>query len=393
MQPAAAPTNGYLTVDLMRFLAAVTVVWAHVWGVLTPFDDTATGVWKAVYISAGFGQDAVRVFFIISGYWITASILRKSGKGSWTWPSYFIDRFSRLWLVLIPALLIGLALDYSGRFVLDLPRYSDFDFVTMKDVDIATSLTPEAFFGNLAFLQTVYVPTFGSNAPLWSLTNEFWYYIWFPALLFMFRGKLSIMTLVTLATMVLFYNSGVTSAFLIWLLGSAVYVVTNRIGATWRTKPALVRNSAVAASLALFFVTLAATHLWSVSWLVDGLIVGIGFSILLTVIIAFDVGIPKILHSGSAYGAKASYSLYLIHFPLMLFLASTVFAGQVFVAGPFALMAAIGLTLALVAFGWLFGMATEAHTGKVRNYLSSLLLRDPGSRSAQPKTKGPAAIP
>ena len=393
MQPAAAPTNGYLTVDLMRFLAAVTVVWAHVWGVLTPFDDTATGVWKAVYISAGFGQDAVRVFFIISGYWITASILRKSGKGSWTWPSYFIDRFSRLWLVLIPALLIGLALDYSGRFVLDLPRYSDFDFVTMKDVDIATSLTPEAFFGNLAFLQTVYVPTFGSNAPLWSLTNEFWYYIWFPALLFMFRGKLSIMTLVTLATMVLFYNSGVTSAFLIWLLGSAVYVVTNRIGATWRTKPALVRNSAVAASLALFLATLAATHLWSVSWLVDGLIVGIGFSILLTVIIAFDVGIPKILHSGSAYGAKASYSLYLIHFPLMLFLASTVFAGQVFVAGPFALMAAIGLTLALVAFGWLFGMATEAHTGKVRNYLSSLLLRDPGSRSAQPKAKGPAAIP
>ena len=393
MQPAAAPTNGYLTVDLMRFLAAVTVVWAHVWGVLTPFDDTATGIWKAVYISAGFGQDAVRVFFIISGYWITASILRKSGKGSWTWPSYFIDRFSRLWLVLIPALLIGLALDYSGRFVLDLPRYSDFDFVTMKDVDIATSLTPEAFFGNLTFLQTVYVPTFGSNAPLWSLTNEFWYYIWFPALLFMFRGKLSIMTLVTLATMVLFYNSGVTSAFLIWLLGSAVYVVTNRIGATWRTKPALVRNSAVAASLALFLATLAATHLWSVSWLVDGLIVGIGFSILLTVIIAFDVGIPKILHSGSAYGAKASYSLYLIHFPLMLFLASTVFAGQVFVAGPFALMAAIGLTLALVAFGWLFGMATEAHTGKVRNYLSSLLLRDPGSRSAQPKTKGPAAIP
>ena len=393
MQPAAAPTNGYLTVDLMRFLAAVTVVWAHVWGVLTPFDDTATGVWKAVYISAGFGQDAVRVFFIISGYWITASILRKSGKGSWTWPSYFIDRFSRLWLVLIPALLIGLALDYSGRFVLDLPRYSDFDFVTMKDVDIATSLTPEAFFGNLTFLQTVYVPTFGSNAPLWSLTNEFWYYIWFPALLFMFRGKLSIMTLVTLATMVLFYNSGVTSAFLIWLLGSAVYVVTNRIGATWRTKPALVRNSAVAASLALFLVTLAATHLWSVSWLVDGLIVGIGFSILFTVIIAFDVGIPKILHSGSAYGAKASYSLYLIHFPLMLFLASTVFAGQVFVAGPFALMAAIGLTLALVAFGWLFGMATEAHTGKVRNYLSSLLLRDPGSRSAQPKAKGPAAIP
>lgn len=32
------------------------------------------------------------------------------------------------------------------------------------------------------FLQTRFTPVFGSNGPLWSLFNEFWYYVLFPAL-------------------------------------------------------------------------------------------------------------------------------------------------------------------------------------------------------------------
>ena len=38
--------------------------------------------------------------------------------------------------------------------------------------------------GNLFFLQTIFVPPFGSNAPLWSLSFEFWYYLLFPLCLF-----------------------------------------------------------------------------------------------------------------------------------------------------------------------------------------------------------------
>jgi hypothetical protein len=34
-----------------------------------------------------------------------------------------------------------------------------------------------AFLGNFAFLQTICVPIFGTNGPMWSLANEFWYYI------------------------------------------------------------------------------------------------------------------------------------------------------------------------------------------------------------------------
>jgi len=36
---------------------------------------------------------------------------------------------------------------------------------------------------NVFFLQTITVPVYGSNSPLWSLANEFWYYLLFPLLL------------------------------------------------------------------------------------------------------------------------------------------------------------------------------------------------------------------
>ena len=36
--------------------------------------------------------------------------------------------------------------------------------------------------GNGAFMQDILVSTFGTNSPLWSLSNEFWYYVLFGLL-------------------------------------------------------------------------------------------------------------------------------------------------------------------------------------------------------------------
>ena len=46
---------------------------------------------------------------------------------------------------------------------------------------IAQALTAPVFLGNAAFLQRILVPELGTNGPLWSLANEFWYYLLFPA--------------------------------------------------------------------------------------------------------------------------------------------------------------------------------------------------------------------
>ncbi len=373
MQTAGNPVNAYVTIDLMRFLAALAVVWSHVWYIVVPAFAPEHNAWRPVYWTAGFGADAVRIFFVISGYWITATILRRVNSGGWTWRNYLIDRMSRLWIVLIPALLIGLLLDVSGRFAFNFPRYSDFDFITAENVDIATALSPKSFFGNLVFLQNIYVPTFGSNGPLWSLANEFWYYIWFPAILLAFRMRFSVMTILALATMVLFTHSNVTEGFLIWLLGSAVYVVTDRVGATMRKTKNSVRFGCTAIAFVVFLACIGVTRAMPISWVVDGLIVGIGFSLLLASVIVFDVGLPKILHPLSIFGARASFSLYVVHFPVLMFLASTLLAGHVFTPGVESIAIAFGITLVMIATGWFFSQFTEKHTGTARKRLTALL--------------------
>ena len=49
-------------------------------------------------------------------------------------------------------------------------------------------LDAATFWGNLVFLQTILVPTYGTNALLWSLANEFWYYMLFPLLAVLIHG-------------------------------------------------------------------------------------------------------------------------------------------------------------------------------------------------------------
>jgi hypothetical protein len=46
--------------------------------------------------------------------------------------------------------------------------------------DIGSLYSPAIFLGNMGFLQGIFVHTAGTNLALWSLANEFWYYIAFP---------------------------------------------------------------------------------------------------------------------------------------------------------------------------------------------------------------------
>ena len=110
-------------------------------------------------------------------------------NANWTWRKYLIQRTARLWIVLIPALVIGGLLDCAGRFWLHSPVYLGTQGNHSIQGDVAQWLEPQVLLGNLAFLQGTYSHTFGSNGPLWSLANEFWYYIWFPAVYFALKRR------------------------------------------------------------------------------------------------------------------------------------------------------------------------------------------------------------
>src|SRR5262249_48022606 len=93
---------------------------------------------------------------------------------------------------------------------------------------------PLVALGNAAFLETIAVPTFGSDAPLWSLAYEFWYYVTFPVLVFaiMRGGSRAARTAAGFAFIaIIFFLPPIISAYgSIWLMGVAAFAVGKKVG-------------------------------------------------------------------------------------------------------------------------------------------------------------------
>ncbi|WP_417901010.1 hypothetical protein [Bacillus sp. CSS-39] len=88
---------------------------------------------------------------------MSRSIFKAINENRWSWKEYLINRLTRLYVVLIPSLVL--------TFILD--RIAVNYFGEKGYTDVITNI--QGFLGNLFFLQNIFVPVYGSNAPLWSL--------------------------------------------------------------------------------------------------------------------------------------------------------------------------------------------------------------------------------
>ena len=142
-------------------------------------------LFKFLSVIGNMGHAWVIVFFVMSGYLVGGSVLRSVTTGRWSWRSYLFARMTRLYMVLLPALLLGGLLDLYS-----IHQFGKADFYTTVDPgheDPSPNDSLPTLVGNSLFLQTIKIPlmggafvqSFGSNQPLWSLCNEFWYYIAF----------------------------------------------------------------------------------------------------------------------------------------------------------------------------------------------------------------------
>lgn len=176
------PRNAYAWMDAFRTVAVVLVAVSHVrdiiWRDAAPTNGLVT---KVFYLLTGFGHIGVVVFFTLSGFWITRSVMKRIDQPRF-WPNYLIDRVSHLWIVLIPVLIIGGTLGWAGAFYGAFPNYMAVTGLHSISVPVANTLSVSGVFGSLLLRGAIAVPLLGSNGPMWSLAFEFWYYIWFPAL-------------------------------------------------------------------------------------------------------------------------------------------------------------------------------------------------------------------
>jgi len=360
----------YDWLDLIRGMAALAVFTGHLR--IICYRDVAPGtldlLGKIIFFLTGFGHISVIIFFVLSGFLIIKSIHQSVLQGRWDTVNYTESRFYRLWVVLIPCLFLGLLFDKIG-----LQYWGDSLFYSNKwkyffDQDLANKLSAEIFIGNAFFVQKILVPTLGSNGALWSLANEFWYYVLFP--LFYFAAKASVnvkyrlLFLVMGVSLLFFVGYQISINFPIWLMGGLSYIITLKVKDIHLQKK-------VGLLIALFFFLCAVCllRLKIHEELFNNYTVAFLFAIAIPFLINIEMK-NHLLQQISTYFSNISYTLYLAHLPFIYLVTSIIhFQDETWSKNNFWTFAS--LTVATILYSTILWFLFERNTKKIRDYIAA----------------------
>ena len=378
MREAAGAGSFRAWVDAFRWLAAACVLVTHTgMRMLPPVAELQafSSPHVAYAFLAGFDHQAVMVFFVLSGLLVGGSVVREvGGTGQVAFGAYLGRRLVRLCVVLWPA--FGLAaLCVWAALALGAARYGTLP------ADARDSLAVPVLLCNAAFLQTAACPQFAANGALWSLFNEFWYYVLFPPLALALLSGLPPARRVLLGGFALASLAGLTAAqFTGSPIGPYMMVWTAGVAASALPRPLMRRPWLAAvlfAALSLgirVFVrrSFAGSHPLLSAEL--DVLLALAFGNLLLTLRCCPALRPPPWQPLHAALAGCSFSLYCTHIPVLV-LYTTVLAGlgwQVGGAGMSPWVAVGGGLTVCVVVGWGFARVTEAQTGRIRAVLARL---------------------
>ncbi len=302
MPVASAPRTD---IQALRGLAVLLVILQHA---------------KAGLLPAGYlGVD---IFFVISGYLITGLLAREHARGGIRFGAFYFRRARRL----LPAAYVTFAATaLLGYFLLDAAEWRDFTH------QLAGAVT---FTANFVLLdQTGYFAHAAELKPLlhvWSLAVEEQFYLFLPALLAFAPRRawapLLALSLVASLALCAWWEAARPDAAFYLLPARAWELAVGALIALWpqadAARNALVRRLFLPALLALLVVPLWPSGLPRLA--------GVAIVCLATAIVILrrhealdDRPIPNVL----AKVGDASYSLYLVHWPIFAFL-NNAYAGD-----------------------------------------------------------------
>ena len=292
--------------DVLRICAALTVFVGH-----------CAQFWSEEWFSImkHVGHDAVVVFFVLSGYVIAHSTLSKKRDAK----TYALARLSRLYSVVLPALALTV-----GLMVLGTALNPDFYSGINRPHDGLRVILSGLFLQELWTISSS-PPT---NLPLWSLGYEFWYYAIFGAAVFVRPWGWKIVA-VTALSLVVGYK--VLVLLPIWLLGVLLYLTGRKV----TLDRSLAQVGFVMATAAFFWVSARLPDFpvqhGFYPWFYSGaFITDFVTGMLLTAAIwCFDQGFGQVsvaaqVERGVRWVADHTFSLYLYHFPLIVFATAVV---------------------------------------------------------------------
>jgi peptidoglycan/LPS O-acetylase OafA/YrhL len=379
--------------DVARALAAIMVVLEHLRMPIFPGfshlpPDAQTPFVRGWFFFAGFGFEAVMVFFVLSGFLIGGIGVNKLRESTFKTDWYSADRLSRLYIVFLPALVLTVLLDRLGPTL-----FPDAGYWTNEN-PVLSPKYPESFLGrgglgtfacNLFMLQSFYCPVLGSNVPLWTLSYEFWFYTVFglAASAVLVRGLPRLALILAIPLIFALLGPGFLWMLAVWLLGIAAYLYRGR---SLRWPLASVPVWAALAVLSRLTEGWAAEGRMAYNVII--LAQGAAFAWVLISFRDKDYRWLRRLAPLGKHLAGFSYTLYLVHFPVMLVATATLatllgvddLTRSLSPTSITGISVYLGSFLVTLALAWTIARFTEDHTHKLRAWLRGRL----GRRSPRP---------
>jgi peptidoglycan/LPS O-acetylase OafA/YrhL len=311
----------YKRFDVVRGLAAIAVLVTHV---VVIYVARITGSDRPLFYWAEIlARHAVLVFFLLSGYLITVSILLNIKKnGKFDGVHYLTSRIARIYPPLCGAMLIILVA-WAVIHAFGLPGAAQYGLPTDKYIETdAFSVTVVDFIRAL-LMQDGLLTT---DSPLWSLYAEFHIYLiaMLGAMTYFARGNLRYVWL-CLGTLLFVIWSYLWVWFifyaLIWALGALVAIANSRV----ERIRAATRVSAWAAIVSVIAIAgwfaVAPDHdafVVNRPPLLPGFVVQALCSVCYAYLLFSSNALNRVMPQALATTGDFSYSLYVIHYPLLL---------------------------------------------------------------------------
>jgi peptidoglycan/LPS O-acetylase OafA/YrhL len=372
--------------DAARWIAALAVLLGH-GSVMINISDIMVGphgpgVYAWWFLTA-FWHPAVVVFFVISGFLVGGSALKRLRAPRPMLRDFYIDRFGRVYIVFLPALALGVCIDTLGRALFphsglyETPLFQPF----FEPKNILTALIQQ---------QGLWGGQVGANGPLWSLAMEFWYYVTFPLLMLplsRYHEKntrfaaavlgLALVTALTLPGDLVGFNF--LFGYAIWGLGCAASQANRPIIRSKWLSLGLFLAAAIVVRLAVRGAYVE--HHEIIHRFADLTLATLFANLLLTLRFAGENGFAALRSSIHRRFADFSFSLYVTHTPLVFFVwcAARSAFGQNWhdeLPTPTHWALTFALITAALGLGYGFSLVTERRTEELRGWLRRIVRLD-----------------
>jgi peptidoglycan/LPS O-acetylase OafA/YrhL len=267
---------------------------------------------KPIFRAEGYGHAAVVVFFVLSGFLVGGKLigLAKNPEIERSWKRFLVDRFSRIFVVLWPALVLsGIVFLGLRTFASNAPFFHDGNWTFSLIEPIARDGSLNRWLASSVLLNELLTSTVLTNGLLWSLSYEWTYYIIGLAVVLLGRQVFTAGSIAIIGYGALLIALSLSNQFdvlfsgLIWVAGLLARVAFDKRIFTGRLTYIL--------GIACVAGVLIIDHHHPLPDICFGAAIGFMIAHRKWESMQFGAGFAD-------WGASFSYSLYLVHYPILL---------------------------------------------------------------------------